>query len=116
MKFWFLQPFPVPFPAPSLVGLLTTNSILFAVLLALGLFIPRLHAVLGSKPMKNPSVWLPASLGCSCIGLDILRIWGTLAELPVGFAWSAIYMAVVTVVLCLTRLSLRKKPSTDHHC
>lgn len=105
MHFWFLKPFPLPFPAPSLVGLITTNALLYGVLvvmgLILGLFFPHLRTVSGLRFFMHVRLrWLIIVGLTSIAGLVALSLWGTLAELPIGFAWSAIY------ITCYTSLSL----------
>ena len=90
---------------------------LFIVLMVLGLFIPRLRVVLGLRLfINNPWRWFMICWGVSCAGLDTLHIWGTLAELPIGFAWSAVYIAALTA-LRLALLPFVKKQSTigNHH-
>jgi hypothetical protein len=107
---WFLRPFPVPVSAPSLVGFITANALLCSVCLFVGLFAPRLGVVLGVSPfLRTPGRWITGFLVITFVGLAIMRLWGTLAEIPTDLAWSAVYYTVFTALhLALGRLAKRR--------
>jgi quinol-cytochrome oxidoreductase complex cytochrome b subunit len=116
MPFWLLQPFPVPFPAPSFVGLLTAYALLCGMLIGVQWFFPSLRSALGfERWARHPFPWLLLGLGTSLVGLIIMSIWGRLTELPIGFTWSAVYMAIITALRFVLSLFV-KKPPTNHRC
>lgn len=92
MHLWFLQPFPVPFPAPSYIGLMTASALLGVV----PILFPRLRVVLRQKQMEHSTQWILLCVGVAFVGVTVLSIWGTLAELPIAFLWSAIWYGALT--------------------
>ena len=88
MRLWFLQPWPLPIPAPSLVGFFTTNAILALLLMFLEFFLP-IPSIFG-RQFKTPASYM--SMVIIPVGLDVLRIWGNINELPIDFLWSAAYI------------------------
>jgi hypothetical protein len=106
LLFWllqFLHPIKVPFPAPSLVGLITANALLSSALLLIGLFFQPVKFVFGIQCFTPFALrWLVICLVVSIAGFIVIKIWGTLTELPVAFMWSVVYIAV----FALLRLAL----------
>lgn len=102
---WFLVPFPVPFPAPSYVGLVTAGSLLCACAAALRLLFPALRSFLFlGVAQKALWGWFFTYAIAGAISLTVVLTWSTATDLAIGFAWSA---GIYTVLTAL-RLAVRR--------
>jgi hypothetical protein len=114
---WFLQPLPVGYPAPSIVGFLTTNAILIIALMILGLPIPLLRVFLGPSFFTRRTAWkwFTLCLGMAFVGLVMLHQWSTFNELPISFAWSTVYISGMSTLRLIMLPLYKKSPNIGDH-